>query len=284
MKALLHGAGVTHLPGVYDPLTAALAARAGFAAVHLSGAAVAALALGLPDLGYVHGTHIADRAAAIVPALGGVPLLADADTGYGNALHAVWTARRYAAAGIAGLHLEDQVSPKRCGHLAGKELVDVQVAAAKIRAVAEAATGLVLVARTDARTVTGLGDAIARCRAYVDAGADAVFVEGVTGAEELAAVHAALPGVPLVVNRSEAAGDAPVLRDADLAALGVRLVLHPVAPLLAALRAARDAYAAIAAHGTAAGVPGLPWDAFTGLVGQGAALDLDARYAVEVPA
>ncbi|MGI5184887.1 isocitrate lyase/PEP mutase family protein [Dactylosporangium sp. CA-152071] len=284
MRSLLHAPGVTHLPGVYDPLTAALAARAGFSAVHLSGAAVASLALGLPDLGYVHGTHIADRAAALTPALGGVPLLADADTGYGNALHAVWTARRYAAAGVAGLHLEDQVSPKRCGHLAGKELVDVRVAAAKIRAVAEAATGLVLVARTDAYTVTGLDDAIGRCLAYVEAGADAVFVEGVTGAAELAAVHAALPGVPLVVNRSEAAGADVFLKDADLAALGVRLVLHPVAPLLAALHAARAAYAAIAAHGTAAGVARLPWDAFTGLVGQGSALALDAQYAVEVPA
>jgi methylisocitrate lyase len=287
VRNLLQGPGVTHLPGVYDPPTAALAVRAGCSAVHLSGAAVAALALGLPDLGYVHGTHIADRAAAITPALGGVPLLADADTGYGNALHAVWTARRYAAAGVAGLHLEDQVSPKRCGHLAGRELLDAGAAAAKVRAVAEAGTGLLLVARTDACTVTGLGDAIDRARRYVDAGADAVFVEGVTGAAELAAVHAALPGVPLVVNRSEAAGADAFLPDADLAALGVRLVLHPVAPLLAALWAARAAYAAIAAHGTAAGVARLPWDAFTGLVGQADALALDARYpspASELPA
>jgi 2-methylisocitrate lyase-like PEP mutase family enzyme len=278
VRALLGGAGVTHLPGVYDPLTAALAVRAGFAAVHLSGAAVSALRLGLPDLGYVHGTHIADVAAALTPALGGVPLLADADTGYGNAPHAVWTARRYAAAGVAGLHLEDQVSPKRCGHLAGKELLDAGPAAAKIRAVAEAGTGLGVVARTDAYTVTGLDDAISRARAYVRAGADAVFVEGVTGVEDLAAVHAALPGVPLVVNRSEA-GVTDVVDDARLAELGVRLVLHPVAPLLAALAAARAAYAAIAADGHAGAVARLPWDAFTGLVGQADALALDARHA-----
>ncbi|MEV0134506.1 isocitrate lyase/PEP mutase family protein [Dactylosporangium sp. NPDC050688] len=283
MRRLLAGPGVTHLPGVYDPLTAALAVRAGFPAVHLSGAAVSALALGLPDLGYVHGTHIADRAAALMPALGGVPLLADADTGYGNPLHAVWTARRYAAAGVAGLHLEDQVSPKRCGHLAGKELLDAGPAAAKVRAIAEAGTGLVLVARTDAFTVTGLDDAIARSRAYVDAGADAVFVEGVTGADDLAAVHAALPGVPLVVNRSEASGSDAFLDDARLAGLGVRFVLHPVAPLLAALCAARAAYAAIAVDGSAATVSRLPWDAFTDLVGQPEALALDARYS-EVPA
>ncbi len=282
MRELLAGTGVTHLPGVYDPLTAALAVRAGFAAVHLSGAAVSALQLGLPDLGYVHGTHIADRAAALTPALGGVLLLADADTGYGNAPHAVWTARRYAAAGVAGLHLEDQVSPKRCGHLAGKELLDAGLAAAKIRAVAEAGTGLTIVARTDASTVTGLDDAIDRAARYVHAGADAVFVEGMTSAD-LPVVHAALPGVPLVVNRSEA-GPAFVMDDARLAALGVRLVLHPVAPLLAALAAARAAYAAIAADGHAGAVARLPWDAFTGLVDQDGALALDARYAPEVPA
>ncbi|GAB3850007.1 oxaloacetate decarboxylase [Dactylosporangium cerinum] len=283
MRRLLTGAGVTHLPGVYDPLTAALAVRAGFAAAHLSGAAVSALRLGLPDLGYLHGTHIASVAATVTPALGGVPLLADADTGYGNAPHAVWTARRYAAAGVAGLHLEDQVSPKRCGHLAGKELLDAGPAAAKIRAVAEAGTGLVVVARTDAYTVTGLDDAIDRAARYVHAGADAVFVEGVTGVDELAAVHAALPGVPLVVNRSEA-GPAAFVADERLAELGVRLVLHPVAPLLAALEAARAAYAAIAADGHAGAVPRLPWDGFTGLVGQADALALDARYAPEVPA
>ncbi|WP_238006588.1 isocitrate lyase/PEP mutase family protein [Dactylosporangium sp. AC04546] len=279
MRSLLAGPGVTHLAGVYDPVTAALARAAGFRAAHLSGAAVAALALGLPDLGYVHGTHIADRAATIAPALDGVPLLADADTGYGTAIHAVWTARRYAAAGVAGLHIEDQVSPKRCGHLAGKEVVDAATAAGKIQAVAEAGTGLVLVARTDAYSVTGLSDAIERSARYVAAGADAVFVEGVSDRDGLAAVHDALPGVPLVVNRSEAGGPTgDGLPDEELSDLGVRLVLHPVAPLLAALEAARAAYAAIAHAGHAGAVPRLSWQAFTALVGQPDALALDSRY------
>ncbi|MEV4415817.1 isocitrate lyase/PEP mutase family protein, partial [Catellatospora sp. NPDC049609] len=206
LRALLAADRVTHLPGVYDPPTATLATRAGHRAAHLSGAACAALDLGLPDLGYVHGTHIADRAARIVPALGGAPLLADADTGYGDALQAVWTARRYAAAGIAGLHLEDQVQPKRCGHLAGKELIGVAAAARKVRAVVGDGTGIVVVARTDAYSVNGLADAIDRARAYFAAGADAVFLEGVSDLDELARAHAALPGVPLVLNRSEAAG------------------------------------------------------------------------------
>ena len=180
-----------------------------------------------------------------------MPLIADADTGYGNPLHAVWTAQRYAAAGVAGLHLEDQVSPKRCGHLAGKELLDIAVATAKIRAVAEAGTGLVLIARTDAYSVAGLDEAIERAGRFADAGADAVFLEGVDTAEELAAVRTALPGVPLVVNRSEAAGARAFPPDDALGALGVRVVLHPVAPMLAALRAAAAAYAAIGRHGHA---------------------------------
>ncbi|GAA1624811.1 isocitrate lyase/PEP mutase family protein [Catellatospora bangladeshensis] len=340
LRALLASGRVTHLPGVYDPPTATLAVRAGHRAAHLSGAACAALDLGLPDLGYVHGTHLAERASRLVPALGGAPLLADADTGYGDALQAVWTARRYAAAGISGLHLEDQVQPKRCGHLAGKELIGADAAARKIRAVTGDGTGLVVVARTDAYSVNGLDDAIARARAYAAAGADAVFLEGVSDLDELAHAHAALPGVPLVLNRSEAAGAAPRgaaraddcaadgnpevaeeaqklpatpetmppgadahpaagehraaahnfcvvpttqklwATDADLAAVGVRLVLHPVAPLLAALRAAADAYAAIAATGHATGVDRMAWSAFTSLVGQDDALALDARYAV----
>ncbi|BCJ76721.1 hypothetical protein CS0771_62650 [Catellatospora sp. IY07-71] len=342
LRALLASDRVTHLPGVYDPPTATLAVRAGHRAAHLSGAACAALDLGLPDLGYVHGTHLAERASRIVPALGGAPLLADADTGYGDALQAVWTARRYAAAGISGLHLEDQVQPKRCGHLAGKELIGADAAARKIRAVTGDGTGLVVVARTDAYSGNGLDDAIARARAYAAAGADAVFLEGVSDLDELAHAHAALPGVPLVLNRSEAAGSAPhhTARaddsatggnpevaeatqvsptapetmpprhaagddpaagdhraaahnfwdvgtsqklwptDADLAAVGVRLVLHPVSPLLAALRAAADAYAAIAATSHATGVDRMAWSAFTSLVGQDDALALDARYAV----
>ncbi|GAA1396914.1 oxaloacetate decarboxylase [Catellatospora coxensis] len=277
LRALLASNRVTHLPGVYDPPTAALAVRAGHRAAHLSGAACAALDLGLPDLGYVHGTHIAERAARIVPALGGVPLLADADTGYGDALQAVWTARRYAAAGVSGLHLEDQVMPKRCGHLAGKELVDADTAARKIRAIVADGTGIVVVARTDAYTVTGLDDAIARGRAYAAAGADAVFLEGVSDLDELARAHAALPGVPLVLNRSEAGGHAAATSDADLAAAGVRLVLHPVAPLLAALHAADRAYREIAAAGRAT-VDRLAWSEFTDLVGQNEALALDTKH------
>jgi 2-methylisocitrate lyase-like PEP mutase family enzyme len=278
LRAILASDRVTHAPGVYDPVTAALAAAAGHRAVHLSGAAVSAIMLGRPDLGFVHGTQIADRASTLVPALNGIPLIADADTGYGNPLHAVWTALAYSRAGIAGLHLEDQVSPKRCGHLAGKELTGIGEAAAKITALADQVPQIVLIARTDAYAVRGLDETVLRCRAYAEAGADAVFPEGVDTVAELRLLHDAIPGVPIVVNRSEAGGNRPALTDAELSEVGVRLVLHPVAALLAAMRAASLAYRSIADTGTAEPVDRMPWAAFTALIGQDEALDLDARY------
>jgi 2-methylisocitrate lyase-like PEP mutase family enzyme len=278
LRAILASDRVTHAPGVYDPVTAALAAAAGHRAVHLSGAAVSAIMLGRPDLGFVHGTQIADRASTLVPALNGIPLIADADTGYGNPLHAVWTALAYSRAGIAGLLLEDQVSPKRCGHLAGKELTGIGEAAAKITALADQVPQIVLIARTDAYAVRGLDETVLRCRAYAEAGADAVFPEGVDTLAELRLLHDAIPGVPIVVNRSEAGGNRPVLTDAELSEVGVRLVLHPVAALLAAMRAASLAYRSIADTGSAEPVDRMPWAAFTALIGQDEALDLDARY------
>jgi 2-methylisocitrate lyase-like PEP mutase family enzyme len=278
LRALLRTDGVTHVPGVYDPVTAALAVRAGHPAVHLSGAAVSALMLGRPDLGFVHATQIADRAATLVPALGGVPLLADADTGYGNPMHAVWTALAYSRAGISGLHLEDQESPQRCGHVAGKQVIGAGLAAAKIKALATEVPQLAVIARTDVYAVKGLDETIYRCGLYAESGADAVFPEGVDDPADLAKLHAALPGVPIVINRSEAGGNRPAASDAELAAAGVRMVLHPVAALLAALRAASQTYRAIADHGTAEPVDRMPWAAFTDLIGQGDALELDARY------
>jgi methylisocitrate lyase len=305
LRAVLRRREAVRVHGVWDPVTAALAARAGHRVVHLSGAVTSAVELGLPDLGYVHGTHLAARAAALMPMLGGIPLLADADTGYGNSLQAVWTAQRYAAAGIAGLHIEDQVQPKRCGHLGGKELAELNVAAAKVRAIAEAGTGIVVIARTDAYSVAGLDEALRRAEAYLAAGADAVFPEGVTDPAQLARFN----GMPLVINLSEAAasaaeaytagGQAGEARagsgqpgqargaggqavgvagagasDEVLSRAGVRLVLQPTTAFLAALAAAQAVY-----EGRAHGVPAMKWPEFTGLIGQPEALALDERYA-----
>ncbi|MGB0102219.1 MAG: isocitrate lyase/phosphoenolpyruvate mutase family protein [Nocardioides sp.] len=291
LRALLAGPDLVHLPGVYDAVSARLAARAGVAGAHLSGAVASAVTLGLPDLGFVHGVDIARVARSVVPALDGRPLLADADTGYGNALQARATARAYAAAGIAGLHLEDQVAPKRCGHLAGKQVVDVDEAAARVRAAVEASdgpAGIVVVARTDALGVEGVSSATERCVAFAEAGADAIFVEG-AGADDLATVVGGVRDAtgdcpPLVLNRSEAAGHEPAPDWAALATLGVRVVIHPVSALLAAARAQATVYAAVAAHGDAGAVDRLGWDELTDLLGLPDLLTLEQRYAAGDPA
>lgn len=283
LRDLLAGPDLVPLPGVYDAVTALLAARSGARALCLSGAATSAVALGLPDLGHVHGTDIAARAGELAAVLDGLPVLADADTGYGSALQVRRTTRLYAAAGLAGLHLEDQVAPKRCGHLAGKAVLDVAEAAGKVRAAVEAGTGLVVVARTDALSVEGLDSVVARALAFAAAGADAVFVEGADLAAQAAvadALAAAGRPLPLVHNRSEAGG--PVnggASDAELAAVGVRLVIHPVSALLAAARAAGEVYAAIARDGHAAATPRLEWAGLTELLGLPEQLGLDERYA-----
>lgn len=283
LRAILAGPDLVHLPGVYDAVSARLAARAGVRGAHLSGAVASAVALGLPDFGFVHATDIVRVAQSVVPALGGLPLLADADTGYGNALQARATATAYAAAGIAGLHLEDQVAPKRCGHLAGKQVVDVAEAAARVRAAVESGADVVVVARTDALSVEGVPSATERCVAFAEAGADALFVEG-AGTPDLARVSEGVTRAtggcpPLVVNRSEAAGDEPPLDQAALRELGVRVVIHPVSALLAAARAQAAVYAEIAAHGDAGPVDRLGWDDLTTLVGLPDLLTLEQRYA-----
>lgn len=277
LRASLAEPGVLQAPGVFDAVTAKLATRAGFSALHLSGAVTSAVALGLPDLGYLHGTDVADLARRVAAATD-VPLIADADTGYGNALHARRTVEQYARIGVAGLHLEDQVSPKRCGHMAGKQVVERAEAVQKVRAAVEAGTGLVVIARTDAMSVLGLDEAITRVTEYAEAGADLVFVEGAADEESLARVHEAVPELGLVVNVSEADPRLRPLPLDVLASYGVRVALYPVAPLLAAAAAARATYAAIANEGSALSVERLAWDELTGLVGQPELLELEARY------
>jgi methylisocitrate lyase len=270
--------GLRHAPGVIDPVTALLAAAEGFGALHLSGAAVSAVALGKPDLGWVHATDIAAVAGRITSVVD-VPLIADADTGYGGVLQVVATVESYARAGVAALHLEDQVSPKRCGHLAGKEVLDLPEAVAKIRAAVDVGA-VTVIARTDALSVLGFDEAVRRAAAFAEAGADLVFVEGISTAEQLERVRVTA-GVPQVLNRSEAAvlSDVYDLADDTLAALGVGLVIHPVSALLAMASAARRAYRNIAAWGCADGVERLGWDHLTDLLGLPEALAQEGKYA-----
>lgn len=287
LRAILQGGSLAHAPGVTDPLTALLAVDEGFPVVYLSGAVTSAVALGLPDLGFLHGSDVAAHAGRISPLLRGIPLIADADTGYGNAVHVRRTVAQYAAAGVAGLHVEDQVSPKRCGHMTGKAAVGRGEAAAKVRAAVEAsrelgASGPVVVARTDVLSLQGMDEACSRAAAFAEAGADAVMVEGVRTPEQAAAVRDA--GAPVqVLNRSEAGGPVGATDDSALAAAGVRLVIHPVSALLAAADAVRAAYRAIRADGSAARVQRMDWYALSEVLALPDLLELERRYAADDP-
>jgi methylisocitrate lyase len=229
------------VPGVFNALVARMAERLGFRVLYLSGAALSAAA-GLPDVGLLTLTEFVDAARSITLNTS-LPLLCDADTGFGEAINVERCVRLFEAAGAAGIHLEDQQLPKRCGHLSGKTLVTPEVMVAKIRAAVAARTDpdFVIVARTDARSVTGFDDALARARLYLEAGADAVFPEALESAEEFARFAQEVPA-PLVANMTEF-GRSPNLDFVDLAAMGYRLILYPLTAFRAALRAAQETLA-----------------------------------------
>ncbi len=233
--------GAVAVPGVFNALVARVAERLGFRAVYLSGGALSAAA-GVPDVGLLTLTEFVDAARSIAEATS-LPLLCDADTGFGEALNVERTVRHFEAAGAAGLHLEDQQLPKRCGHLSGKQLVGPEVMAAKLRAAVAARRDpdFVLVARTDARGVHGFDDAVRRARLYLDAGADAVFPEALETADEFARFAREVPA-PLLANMTEF-GRGPLLDFDALAGMGYRMVLYPLTAFRAALRAAEETLA-----------------------------------------
>jgi len=236
------------VPGVFNALVGRMAERLGFQAIYLSGAALSA-SLAVPDVGLVTLTEFVDAARAITSATQ-IPLICDADTGFGEALNVERTIRSLEAAGVAGLHLEDQQLPKRCGHLSGKQLVDAQVMIAKLRAAAAARrdTDFVLIARTDARGVLGFEEAVRRAHLYVEAGADMIFPEALESPEEFATFARALHPVPLLANMTEF-GKSPILDRKELGELGYRIVLYPVTTLRVALKAVQTALLEIVAKG-----------------------------------
>jgi methylisocitrate lyase len=262
--------------GVYDGLTTRLAEQAGFEVLFMGGFSVAATLLGEPDFGYLTQTEMAD-AARRVCRLTTRPVLVDADTGYGNALNVLRTVELYHAAGAAGMFLEDQVWPKRCGHMQGKQVVERREWLSKLRAVVSerANHDLFLVARTDARAAIGLDEAIARGQAARDLGVDAVFVEAPESVAELERIARAIPG-PKVANMVEG-GKTPLLPPDELPALGFDLIVTPLPALLSAARAVRDTYAELRRAGTMRGALDrlLTFDEFNALI------DLDRHYALE---
>jgi len=267
------------LGGVYDGLSARLAHRAGFDVLFMGGFSVAATLLGEPDFGYLTQTEIADTARRVCR-LTDRPVLVDADTGYGNALNVIRTVELFQNAGAAGLFLEDQVWPKRCGHMGGKRVVERGEWLAKLRAVIETrgARDCFLVARTDARAAIGLDEAIARGQAARDLGADAVFIEAPESVAEFEAIARAIPG-PKVANMVEH-GRTPLLSPAELHNLGFDLIVTPLAGLLASAKALADTYAVLREHGTMRGHLDrlLSFDAFNELVELPRHYALDARF------
>jgi methylisocitrate lyase len=242
-------AGPVVLPGVFHPLIARLAERAGFRGMYLSGAALSAT-MALPDVGLVTLTEFTSAARAITSACD-LPLICDADTGFGEALNVERTILEFERAGAAGLHLEDQILPKRCGHLSGKGLVEADAMVAKIRAAAAARTDpdFIIIARTDARGVYGYDDAVRRANMYREAGADAIFPEALETPEEFARFAKDCPGL-LLANLTEF-GKSPPLDAPTLGAMGYRMIIFPVTSLRVALKAVEDLFTGLAKTGHA---------------------------------
>ena len=280
LRELLNSGQTIVAPGAFDPLAARLVEEAGFAAVYMTGFGTSAALLGRPDVGLLTMTEMADSAGRIAACVD-IPLIADADTGYGNPLNVIRTIGAYEAAGVAGLHIEDQVAPKKCGHMEGKQVIGADEMAQKVRAAVDARTDpdFVIIARTDARAVEGLDSALDRARRYRDAGADVLFIEALVSEAEIEAAAAAFPDVPLLFNWAEGGKTPPVSLD-RLTELGYRIVIFPIGTLLAATAAMRRILQEIATAGTPAAVLGeLPtFGEFTDFIGLPDVREIEQRY------
>ena len=238
LRQLLANPELLVAPGAYDALSARLIAQAGFPAIYMTGFGTAASVLGQPDVGLLTMSEMVARASALASVTGDLPLIADADTGYGNPINVRRTIREYERAGVAGLHIEDQVWPKKCGHMEGKQVIPMDEMAQKVRAAVDARQDpdFVIIARTDANAVNGLDDALLRGRAYREAGADVIFIEAPRSLEELQAIAQAFSDTPLLFNWAES-GKTPLLSLNEIHTLGFKLVIFPVSLLFAVTHA-----------------------------------------------
>jgi 2-methylisocitrate lyase-like PEP mutase family enzyme len=278
-RRLADGASVL-MPGAWDALSARLAAEAGFSTVFLSGYCVSGTQLGLPDYGLLTQTEMAEQARRTTAANPGLEVVVDGDTGYGNPLNVVRTIELWEAAGAAGIFLEDQVWPKRCGHMAGKQVVPTEEWLAKLRAAVDHRRSLLVCARTDARAATGLDDAIERAKAAVDTGVDAVFVEAPESIAEMERIAAEVPAPVLVANMVEA-GRTPLLTPTELTDLGFRLVVSPLTSLFTMVRAVRESLQILQETGSLRDDLDrlVGFDEFTELIGLPAIEETESRYA-----
>jgi carboxyvinyl-carboxyphosphonate phosphorylmutase len=250
LAELLRGREPILAPGAYDALSARMIEQAGFPAVYMTGFGTSASLLGRPDVGLLTMSQMVDNARRIAQAVD-VPVIADADTGYGNPLNVIRTVQEYELAGVSAIHIEDQAIPKKCGHMENKQVVSTVEMAEKIRAAVEArrSSDFLIIARTDARAAEGLDSALRRARAYREAGADILFIEAPQDEEEVAQVARAFPGVPLLFNWAEG-GKTPPMPLERLKELGYRIVIFPIGALLVAAKAIRALLTEIQSHGT----------------------------------
>ncbi len=280
LRQLMARPGIVLAPGAYDALSAKIIASLGFDAVYVTGYGASASRLGEPDVGLLSMGEMVAHARGIACAVPGVPVIADADNGYGNALNVRRTVQEYEAAGVAAIQLEDQVLPKRCGHMEGKRVVPVAEMTGKLRAAVEARRDpdLVIIARTDARAVEGFQAAVDRCRVYRDAGADVIFLEAPVSREELAEA-CRLIQAPLMANLIEH-GKTPLLPLDELVAMGYRIAIYPLSALYAAARAVREVLLELKERGTTEGAIGrmVAFEEFNRLVGLPEHQELEARY------
>ena len=270
-------------PGAYDALTARLIEQAGFPAVYMTGFGTSASLLGRPDVGLLTMSQMVDNARRIAQAVD-VPVIADADTGYGNPLNVIRMVQEYELAGVSAIHIEDQVMPKKCGHMENKQVIAASEMTEKIHAAVEARTSsdFLIIARTDARAVKGLDSALRRARAYREAGADILFVEAPQNEDEVAQVARAFPNMPLLFNWAEG-GKTPPMPLERLKELGYRLIIFPISALLTAAKAVRGVLAEIKAEGTPRRIfsDGSSFREFNDMIGLGEIQRLEKRFATQ---
>lgn len=277
---LIKKEGILVLPVVFDALTARIAERAGFPALLMGGYSVSAVRLGKPDVGYLTMTEMADQVKIIAEAVS-VPLIADGDTGYGNPLNVMRTLEEYQRAGAAGIILEDQQFPKRCGHMEGKQVIPMEEHLQKLAAAIEARgdRDTLIMARTDSLTPLGLPEAIRRGKAYRDTGVDAVFVEAPQTVDELKAIRKAIPDVPLVANIIEG-GKTPALSARELQAMGYEICFCSLTAVLVSAKAIMKAMVHLRKEGSSAGLADemFSFDEFNELIGLKEYSALEKRF------
>jgi len=276
LKQLLKRNRLLVAPGCFDGLSARLVQEAGFEAAYLSGGAVAR-SMGIPDIGLVTMSETIERAAQVVSAIH-IPVIADADTGYGNAVNLVRTVREFERVGVAAIHIEDQITPKRCGHLDGKEVISLDEMENKLRAALATRSDpdFCIIARTDSRGVNGFQDAIARGTAFAKLGVDAIFIEAPQSEAELEEIPRRIPDVPLLVNVFKG-GKTPMLHVNRLEAMGYRIAIYPSETQRAAIYAMRVALATLKNEGTTERMD----DALTTFKERDKIVDLDGWQKIE---